>query len=119
MFLLLTFLSLCQQDRVATVTAKPSRPNILYILADDLGYADVSWNNPAMVTPNLEALARKGVILDQFYTQVKIWQVLWWIRQRIQHHLWLGVNISKNIWHDIVLELYGAFQVLIRVNSSF
>ena len=77
MFLLLTLLSLCQQDGVAPVTAKPSRPNILYILADDLGYADVSWNNPFMKTPNLEALARKGVILDQFYTQVKIWQVLW------------------------------------------
>ena len=72
MFLLLTFLSLSQQDGVAAVTAKPSRPNILYILADDLGYADVSWNNPAMKTPNLEALARKGVILDQFYTQVEI-----------------------------------------------
>ena len=71
MFLLLTFLSLCQQDSVATVTAKPSRPNILYILADDLGYADVSWNNPRMITPNLERLARQGVILDQFYTQPK------------------------------------------------
>ena len=54
-----------------------NKPDIIFILADDLGYADVSWNNPVMKTPNLEALARKGVILDQFYTQVKIWQVLW------------------------------------------
>ena len=66
MFLLLTFLSLC-----LAVTAKPSRPNILYILADDLGYGDVSWNNPSMITPNLDRLARKGVILDQFYSQPK------------------------------------------------
>ena len=67
MFLLLTFLSLSQE----AVTAKPSRPNLLYILADDLGWADVSWNNPSMITPNLEKLARKGVILDQFYSQPK------------------------------------------------
>ena len=66
MFLFLTFLPLS-----LAVTAKPSRPNILYILADDLGYGDVSWNNPSMITPNLERLARKGVILDQFYSQPK------------------------------------------------
>ena len=71
MFLLLTVLSLCLETRAEAVTAKPSRPNILYILADDLGYGDVSWNNPSMITPNLERLARKGVILDQFYAQPK------------------------------------------------
>ena len=71
MFLLIIFLSLSQENRVAAVTAKPTRPNILYILADDLGWADVSWNNPGMKTPNLERLAGKGVILDQFYTQPK------------------------------------------------
>ena len=71
MFLLLSFLSLSQEAAVEAVTAKPSRPNLLYILADDLGWADVSWNNPSMITPNLEKLARKGVILDQFYSQPK------------------------------------------------
>ena len=54
-----------------TVTARPHRPNILYVLADDLGHGDVSWNNPNMVTPNLEKYGRRGVILDQFYTQPK------------------------------------------------
>lgn len=47
------------------------KPNILYILADDLGWADVSWHNPVMLTPVLEGLARRGVILDNFYTQPK------------------------------------------------
>jgi len=53
------------------VTTRPFKPNILYILADDMGYADVSWNNPDMQTPVMERLARSGVILDQFYTQPK------------------------------------------------
>ena len=41
-----------------------SPPNFLLLLADDFGYSDVSWNNPAMVTPALAALARDGVVLD-------------------------------------------------------
>ena len=39
-------------------------PNFLVLLADDLGFNDVSWNNPGMHTPALEKLAKKGVILD-------------------------------------------------------
>ena len=48
-----------------------SRPNILLIVADDLGFADVSWNNPKMKTPILQSLASEGIILDQFYAQPK------------------------------------------------
>jgi arylsulfatase A-like enzyme len=51
--------------------SRPYKPNILYILADDMGFGDVSWNNPDMKTPVLERLAREGVILDQFYAQPK------------------------------------------------
>jgi len=51
------------------VTSK--RPNIVLIVADDLGYGDVGWTNPAMedVTPTLTKLARNGVILSQYYVQ--------------------------------------------------
>ena len=40
--------------------AAESRPNIVFVLADDLGWGDVGWNNPAMadVTPHLTKLAR-------------------------------------------------------------
>lgn len=51
--------------------AEPSgNPNIVIILADDQGYADVSYNphHPAEVnTPNIDALARSGVICTQGY----------------------------------------------------
>ena len=33
-------------------------PNIILIIADDLGYNDVSWHNEKVVTPNLDTLAR-------------------------------------------------------------
>ena len=47
----------------------PPPPNIVIIVADDLGYNDVSWHNEMVKTPNLEGLARDGVILEQHYSQ--------------------------------------------------
>ena len=44
------------------------RPNILLIVADDLGYADIGPFGGEIATPNLDALARRGLRLDQFYT---------------------------------------------------
>ena len=46
----------------------PMKPNILFILADDIGVNDVSWNNPSAKTPNLGSLANTGIILDSAYT---------------------------------------------------
>ena len=46
------------------------RPNIVYIMADDLGYADVGFMGSKEIhTPNLDRLARGGAILDAFYVQ--------------------------------------------------
>ena len=45
------------------------QPNILFIMADDLGWNDVSWNNPDMPTTNLARLAEEGIRLDQAYSQ--------------------------------------------------
>ncbi|XP_053404317.1 arylsulfatase B-like isoform X2 [Mercenaria mercenaria] len=44
-------------------------PHIIFIVADDLGWNDVSWHNPTMVTPNLGGLAKNGVILNSAYVQ--------------------------------------------------
>lgn len=44
------------------------RPNILLILADDLGYGDIaSYGAPDVKTPNLDRLAAEGVRFTQFY----------------------------------------------------
>ena len=53
----------------ATRGALTSPPHIVVILADDLGWADVGWNNPGLHTPTLDRMAREGVILNQSYVQ--------------------------------------------------
>ena len=45
-----------------------SPPNIVFIMADDLGYADVScYGRPDLSTPNIDSLAAKGVRFLQAY----------------------------------------------------
>jgi len=45
-----------------------NRPNILLIVADDLGYADLGVYGGDIATPNIDALADRGVLLTQFHT---------------------------------------------------
>jgi arylsulfatase A-like enzyme len=45
----------------------PSRPNIVFLFADDLGWGDVGFNDGDIRTPNIDRLAAGGVRLDQFY----------------------------------------------------
>jgi arylsulfatase A-like enzyme len=49
--------------------ADASRPNFVYILADDLGYTDVGWHGDEIKTPNLDKLANEGAKLEAFYVQ--------------------------------------------------
>jgi arylsulfatase A len=45
-----------------------NRPNLIYILADDLGYGDLGFNGiPNVFTPNLDAMASQGMRLNSFY----------------------------------------------------
>ena len=45
------------------------KPNIIFILVDDLGFNDMGYVNSEIITPNLDDLAQNGVILDRNYVQ--------------------------------------------------
>jgi arylsulfatase len=51
----------------ASAADEGQRPNILLIVADDLAITDLGYMGSEIRTPNLDALARRGVILDNFY----------------------------------------------------
>lgn len=52
----------------AFLQAEDSRPNIVIIVADDLGWADVGFRGSKIETPSLDQLAQEGMVLDRFYT---------------------------------------------------
>ena len=52
----------------ASINTSNARPNIIVILADDLGYSDLSCYGSEIATPNLDHLAETGVKFSQFYT---------------------------------------------------
>ena len=45
----------------------PPRPNIIFIMADDLGNADLGYRGHQIHTPNIDKLATQGVRLEDFY----------------------------------------------------
>ena len=48
-------------------SAAEERPNIIIILADDLGWADVGYHGSDIETPHIDRLAKEGVKLNRFY----------------------------------------------------
>ncbi len=45
------------------------KPNIVFIMADDLGYAELGcYGQKKIETPNIDALAREGMLFGQYYT---------------------------------------------------
>jgi arylsulfatase A-like enzyme len=53
--------------QTASGDKKQARPNIVIIIADDLGWADVGYHNPEIQTPNLDALVKQSVRFDRHY----------------------------------------------------
>jgi arylsulfatase A len=50
-----------------------TKPNIVFILADDLGYGDVgSYGQKLIRTPNIDALAREGMVFTQMYAGTSV-----------------------------------------------
>jgi len=43
------------------------RPNIILIMADDMGYSDIGAFGGEIATPNLDRLAADGLLMTQFY----------------------------------------------------
>ncbi len=50
-----------------------TRPNILIILADDMGYSDLGCYGSEIKTPNLDRLASHGVRFSEFYNTARCW----------------------------------------------
>ena len=57
----------------SAATAADKRPNILLILADDMGFSDAACYGGDIATPQLDTLAKGGVRFTQFYNTARCW----------------------------------------------
>src|SRR6476661_5488808 len=55
----------------AEVQPAPQKPNVVLILADDMGYSDLGCYGSEISTPNVDALAKDGVRMTQFYNSAR------------------------------------------------
>ena len=63
----LIVLSLASLTLVACSKVTSEKPNVVIILADDLGWGDVSFHGSTIKTPNIDRLASEGIEMDRFY----------------------------------------------------
>jgi len=52
--------------------ARPAQPNIVFILADDLGYADLGCYGRQFSTPRIDSLARAGALFTDAYASSSV-----------------------------------------------
>ncbi len=62
---MLFFVAACTTNREEG--GSPTQPNIVFIIADDLGWADVEFHGGNVPTPNLDRLRSEGIELSQHY----------------------------------------------------
>lgn len=67
--LLAGFVALVTSSHRASAEDKTTPPNIVFILADDMGYGDLGcYGHPTARTPNIDRLASQGVRFTQYYS---------------------------------------------------
>src|SRR5829696_7781736 len=72
-FLFLMTISLVALPGGGGARAAAERPNVVVILADDLGYSDLGCYGGEIRTPNLDGLAAGGLRFTQFYNTARCW----------------------------------------------
>jgi len=59
--------------QTALVSTAAPRPNIIFVMADDMGWGQTGYNgNPVLKTPHLDAMAASGLRFDRFYAAAPV-----------------------------------------------
>ena len=75
---------------VATLSAPAAQPNIVVILVDDMGFADLGCYGSEIPTPNLDALAKNGLRFTQFYNTGRCCPTRASLLTGLYPHWWTG-----------------------------
>lgn len=108
---------LCLGGAPRLVAAVP-RPNIVLILADDLGYSDIGCFGSEIATPNIDHLAATGVALTQFYNQARCCPTRATLMTgRYPHQVGIGDMIDAYAAADRAAAASPAYQDHLSTNS--
>jgi arylsulfatase len=70
---LITILLFSCQEEKKSIEPEVQKPNIIYILADDLGYGEIgAFGQEKIETPNIDALSKEGMIFTQHYSSAPV-----------------------------------------------
>jgi len=88
--------------QAAAANGGPSRrPNIIFIMADDLGYAELGcYGQKKIETPNIDALAREGMLFRQYYSGSAVCAPARCTLMTGRHggHAYVRDNIERGTW---------------------
>jgi len=87
------------QDIISPVQNEKTKPNILLIVADDLGYTDLGAYGGEIKTTNLDALAASGVKLTNFHTAPACSPTRASLLTGVEHHL-AGLGTMHQEWDE-------------------
>ena len=95
-----------------------SKPNVIYIMCDDMGYGDLGcYGQPFISTPNLDGMAREGMLFTQAYAGSPVSapsRAAFMTGQHSGHGLVRG---NKEYWQDVPLMKYGENDDFTRVGQ--
>lgn len=102
-------LASCVTARAASdKTATPTPPNLVFILADDLGYGDLGcYGQPYISTPNIDSLASKGIRFTQAYSGSPVSAPSRASLMTGQHTGHTEVRGNKEYWRNSDTIMYG------------
>ena len=91
-YLPLIALSGCGLHLQARDKAPEKKPNIVLILADDMGYSDIGCYGSEIATPNIDRLAANGLRFRNFYNNAKCCPTRASLLTGLYNHEWYQYN---------------------------
>ena len=102
----------------ATTAKKPVKPNIIYIMCDDMGYGDLGcYGQPFIETPHIDQLATEGMRFTQAYAGAPVSAPSRACMMTGQHTGHTRVRGNEEFWKDVPMVKYGENEDYSRVGQ--
>jgi len=103
---------------IGTYAKKDSKPNIIYIMCDDMGYGDLGcYGQPFIETPNIDRMAENGMRFTQAYAGSPVSAPSRSCVMTGQHTGHAEVRGNKEYWNNVPMVQYGVCEEYSRVGQ--